>query len=435
MQNPHNKPKIATKKHIARLERERRQVNLIRWISIGAISLVVLMIGFGTFNENYLKLRKPAAEVNGEVITVGYWRERVQLQRMNLLNNLQYYQFLQQNFGFDTSQQQQQIYFQLQAEEYFGEQVLNRLVDEALIRQEAERRGITVTEPELEERIRAAYDYYPNGSPTPTITPTSFEYPTLTNEQLAIYAPTATATATPTPTATPTNTADPSLVATFTATATATEAPATVTPIPELPTSTNTPYTLEGFREQYEKSIEGIRDYKVSEETYRSAYRNQIYYEKLFAEITKETARVEEQVLARHILVETEAEATAISELLASGVDFAKLAKEYSSDPGSAVLGGNLEWFGRGVMVAEFEEASFTQEIGVIGDPVKTQFGYHFIQVVTRQERPLSSTDYEQKQQTVFNDWLTQFREDAQTAGGIITYDHWKNSLPPLNLQ
>ncbi|HVF24600.1 MAG TPA: hypothetical protein VNA23_01850, partial [Anaerolineales bacterium] len=58
-------PRVVTKKHIARLERERRQVNLIRTIAVAGIVLVVLLLGYGYLNLNVLQLRKPVAEVNG----------------------------------------------------------------------------------------------------------------------------------------------------------------------------------------------------------------------------------------------------------------------------------------------------------------------------------------------------------------------------------
>lgn len=62
-----------------------------------------------------------------------------------------------------------------------------------------------------------------------------------------------------------------------------------------------------------------------------------------------------------------------------NGEDFAKLAEEYSDDPGSAVQGGDLDYFGQGVMVPEFNDKAFSMEIGEISDLVETQFGYHII--------------------------------------------------------
>jgi parvulin-like peptidyl-prolyl isomerase len=145
-------PKIATKKHIARLERERQQVRLIQTVSITAIVIVVLLVAYGIFDSTYLKAHKPVAEVNGEKIALSYWQERLQLTRLNLANNLQQYQYYQQNFGMDLSQQIQQIQLYLQAPETLGNQVLNQLIDEALIRQEAQKRGITVSAEEVEAK-------------------------------------------------------------------------------------------------------------------------------------------------------------------------------------------------------------------------------------------------------------------------------------------
>ena len=66
---------------------------------------------------------------------------------------------------------------------------------------------------------------------------------------------------------------------------------------------------------------------------------------------------------------------------LIKGADFAKLAKEYSSDPGSARKGGDLGWFRKGMMVPEFEKAAFSGRVGVIQKPIKTNYGYHIIKV------------------------------------------------------
>ncbi|HKY55804.1 MAG TPA: SurA N-terminal domain-containing protein, partial [Anaerolineales bacterium] len=146
-------PKIVTKKHIARLERERRQVRLIRAIAIGGVVVVLLLLLYGYLNLNVFQLQKPVAEVNGEVITIGEWQERVRFQRVNLLNLYNTYVFYQQNFGMDTTQQQQEASFYLQTPEALGQQVIDQMIDEVLIRQEAEKRGITVSEEEIQKEI------------------------------------------------------------------------------------------------------------------------------------------------------------------------------------------------------------------------------------------------------------------------------------------
>jgi parvulin-like peptidyl-prolyl isomerase len=207
---------------------------------------------------------------------------------------------------------------------------------------------------------------------------------------------------------------------------TATTAPSTPTPVPELPTASPTPYTLEGFQEEFKTTLDSFAEFGVSEQTIRGIYEAQLYREKLQAELTQDLPPTEEQVLARHILVETEEEANAIYERLQNGEDFAAVALETSQDTGSAANGGVLDWQPRSFFVTEFGDAAFSQEIGEIGQPVKTDFGYHIIQVIAREDIALNATQYEQKKETVFTDWLTATREDSD----ITTYEGWKQVVP-----
>lgn len=94
----------------------------------------------------------------------------------------------------------------------------------------------------------------------------------------------------------------------------------------------------------------------------------------------------QEMVRARHILVKTEDEAKALRQQLVDGADFAELAQQHSTDTGSAVRGGDLGWFGRGVMVEPFEKAAFALEVGEISEPVETSFGYHLILVEEKEQ-------------------------------------------------
>lgn len=95
---------------------------------------------------------------------------------------------------------------------------------------------------------------------------------------------------------------------------------------------------------------------------------------------------IPEKIDVRHILVETEEEAQEILTSLNAGEDFAELAKEHSQDPGSAEQGGNLGSSTRGQFVAEFEKVAFALPVGEYSEPVKTQHGYHIIEVLQRQE-------------------------------------------------
>jgi len=92
--------------------------------------------------------------------------------------------------------------------------------------------------------------------------------------------------------------------------------------------------------------------------------------------------RVEEQRRASHILVKTREEADKLAQQLRKAPGrFAELAKKHSQDPGSAEKGGDLGYFGRGMMVPAFEEAAFRQKEGEIGAPVQSDFGWHIIRV------------------------------------------------------
>lgn len=105
-----------------------------------------------------------------------------------------------------------------------------------------------------------------------------------------------------------------------------------------------------------------------------------------YFEEKKDDLKEEEQVKARHILVETEKEAKEISKKLADGEDFADLAKENSKDEGSKVSGGDLGLFGKGEMVPEFDEAAFSLELNKISEPIKSEHGYHIIEVLEKNE-------------------------------------------------
>jgi peptidyl-prolyl cis-trans isomerase C len=97
----------------------------------------------------------------------------------------------------------------------------------------------------------------------------------------------------------------------------------------------------------------------------------------------------EEEIHARHILVEDEAQAKTAAERVKKGEDFAKVAAELSKDPGSGKEGGDLGWFSKERMVPEFAEAAFKLQKGQISDPVKSQFGWHVIKVEDKRSKPL----------------------------------------------
>jgi peptidyl-prolyl cis-trans isomerase D len=128
-----------------------------------------------------------------------------------------------------------------------------------------------------------------------------------------------------------------------------------------------------------------------------------------------------EQVRASHILLKTEgtddaavkAKAEDLLKQARAGADFADLARKYSEDDASAKNGGDLDYFGRGRMVPEFDQAVFAMTPGQISEPVKTQYGYHIIKLVDR-KNATTRTLTEVRQQIM--DQLAYERAQAQTS-------------------
>ncbi|MEZ5850633.1 MAG: peptidylprolyl isomerase [Hyphomicrobiaceae bacterium] len=104
-------------------------------------------------------------------------------------------------------------------------------------------------------------------------------------------------------------------------------------------------------------------------------------------------SKPQEEVRARHILVESEVKAKEVFELIAHGAEFEKMAKEHSKDPGSRENGGDLGYFRRGQMVPVFEEAAFRLKAGEVSQPFKSQFGWHIMKVEDKRQKGLPPFD------------------------------------------
>jgi foldase protein PrsA len=152
-----------------------------------------------------------------------------------------------------------------------------------------------------------------------------------------------------------------------------------------------------GMKEYYEQAL---AQYGITEELLKDNIRTDLQLSAIVrSKIEVSEAEVEEyfrenqddfnipeEIDVRHILVETEKEAEEVLALLRAGEDFAELAKEHSQDPGSADKGGALGFNGRGSFVKEFEDAAFALPVGEYSEPVKTEHGYHIIEVLERKE-------------------------------------------------
>lgn len=194
----------------------------------------------------------------------------------------------------------------------------------------------------------------------------------------------------------------------------------------------------ESFQGNEEELLTVLDYYGISMESFRDDARLNLLVRKIAmtqVEDSEEEARQffdehrylfdeADEVEARHILLETEAEAIAVLEQLNEGGDFAELAAEYSLDSSNKDQAGYLGFFGRGMMVPAFEEAAFSMEIGEISEPIETDFGFHIIEVLDRQEGSeavyedvrelVSEAMIEEKIPVIINDLVMSLYEEAE---------------------
>ena len=127
--------------------------------------------------------------------------------------------------------------------------------------------------------------------------------------------------------------------------------------------------------------LEQVANNAVSDEAVQAAY------DERFADAEPST-----EFNASHILVETEEKAQELVTELEGGADFADLAREHSTGP-SGPNGGDLGWFGKGMMVPEFEEAVVSLEVGGVSAPVQTQFGWHVVKLNETRDQEAPTLD------------------------------------------
>ncbi len=407
---------------MAHAERERI---LTRYLLIGTGIILFIafgLIGYGFISENFITPNQPVAFVNGETILTDDLQTRVKYERQLLVNQYigtfnQVSQFAgEPNLVSLFTNQLTQIELQLDNTEFFGQEVLNSLIDEELLRQEAAKMGITVSDEEIDQAVEEAFGFFENGTPVPTSSPVALPTSTLSAEQLALVSPT------PQPTSAPTNTPDAE------ATATPADTAPDAEPTPTLaPTLVPTEFTRDLFETTQQEVINSFdQSIGFDGEDLRNLITIQELQQRVFEEVSADVPTEEEQVWARHILVEDEETAQEVLDLLADGDDWTELAGDFSTDESNKNRGGDLGWFGSGRMVAPFEAAAFALDIGEISEPVQTDFGWHIIQVLGKELRSLSTAEIQTLQAQAFDTWLVEVRTPAD----IEILDIWIGRVP-----
>jgi parvulin-like peptidyl-prolyl isomerase len=380
------------------------------------------VLGYGLLQTYIFEPNSPVTTVNGVEIKTGDYQKRVKYERYLL--DRQLIQIQQQLDSMPQSEDSQDQFTQMLRNQYiqFASQLqqqrtgidrltLDEMTNDELVKAEAAARNITVSEEEVTEQINRVVANQGGGLTEAAASETSTAWAEA-SATAALW--------TPTPTFTP----SPTLTTTTELTPTATPVD---TPTPE-PTPTFNIIKGDDLSNQYNQWLTALTEATgITEADYHSYIRVNLLREKLAEAIGNEVPKKGEQTDARHILVETEEEAQEVVERLKAGEDFADLATELSTDSFSASQGGNLGFAPPGRYVAEFDEALSSLPIGQVSEPIKSEFGWHIIEVLAREERELSPTDYSQQQRQAYQDWLDEARQAAQIE------DFWTQEKAPAD--
>ncbi|MFQ5923149.1 MAG: peptidylprolyl isomerase [Anaerolineales bacterium] len=339
---------------------------------------VVGLVVYGFVQVRVVQPTQPIAIIGDGEITTAEFQGRVSLAQWNLTNQYSNLQQILQILGDDpetlsTYQSQlTNIGQQLANPLFMGGSILDLLIEEELLEQEVARRGIEVSESEIDSFIEESLGFF--------------------GEQEA-----------------------------------ATPAPA----VDGTPNPTATPYTRELFESNFEAYLTNVGAFGVDEETLRAEARARLVRERLEANFEDQVDETQEQVWARHILVEDEQQATDLLARIQDGEEWGDMASEFSLDESNKEQGGDLGWFGRGRMVEPFEEAAFDGEIGEIVGPVETDFGWHLIEILGHEVRELDASSFRIAVSQALNSWIAEARETAE----IEIMDYWVDRVPspPFN--
>lgn len=388
-------------KHASRAEQERQMRRLIIGGVIAVAVIVIGLLSVGIVESQVIVPNQVVADVNGERIVYRDYAKRVTYERALLLTQwYQYEQFIQL-FGADPNtetfyrSQQNLIVLDLEDAAALGRETLDTMIEEALIRQEAESLGITVTEEEIDQALEEERGFFRDGTPTPA--PTFTAFPTGTPFATPIGA-----TATFTPEPSPTATEGPEL---------------TPTPSPS-PFPTATPFTVEGYQDDLTAFEDDLR---LATNLSLADYRRLIIEPRLLREkvrdaIFADVAIVAPQVRARRIVLnpsDTELFAEII-ERLQDGEDFVALAREFSLDPNAQIDGGDLGYFDLGQIgdaTDDFNKAVFNAEVGLITNQLVTADGLLIVEVLDKRDRVVDDSEIVQRREELFAPWLTDRRD------------------------
>ncbi|MEZ4667494.1 MAG: peptidylprolyl isomerase [Anaerolineae bacterium] len=418
---PGKKPPQIQREYHSHAEREQQ---IQRWIIRGtliAVGLVILVLAITVIIDAFVIPNQVVASVDGQNISISQFQKRVRLERYlrnqqltNLINTYSSFGYTQEQIGQQLQSQEPYATWirELQVPDQMGLNVVNTLVDEQLIRNAAKEKGITVTQAEIDKKVEDFFQFTPvqdisseataevTATVEPTVTPTPYVSPT--------PSPTATLTPVPEITATPSSTP--------------------IATLPPEPTKT-ADEAQKAFQTDRDTFFRDVRkNTGMSDGDINAYFELRALQDALTSNVAADITKTGMFVNVRHILVATEEEAQDILSAIENGESFSDLAKSISTDTGSGANGGELGWAPVTQYVKEFQEAARTAEIGAIVGPVKTEFGYHIIQVRAREDRELSDSELEQAKSGAFSTWFDEYK--ASKTDKTQTNSVWANYVP-----
>jgi hypothetical protein len=429
-----SQPQIVSKKHLARVERERRQNRIILGASIAIIIVVVGLLSYGSIQQYIIEPRQPVARVGENAITTHEFQSYASYLRFQYIQQYATYaSYLQM---FSTSAEETQTYlaqywsqFNYQLEPTtLGQEALDQVINFSLARQYADENDITISEEDIDRAVEEFFGYSPAG--TPTLAPTREILPTSTLSplQMTLVPPTATATLAPTAVITETLTVTPTATLEPTATQAPTATASGPTPTSE-PLPTATEYTLDAYEANYTNYIDYLdSEVGISAADLRWIIEMRLYQDAVYEVITADVAESQEEVWARRIVVADEETAQTVLTRLDNNEDFAVLALELSLDTNTNAKGGDMGWFGIGTQETELEKVAFNLNIGQTSAPIQTTLGWEIIQVLGHEIRQLTDDELNQARSSVFEIWLDQQRDQRD----VQVFDIWTDRVPTV---
>jgi len=363
----------------SRLRREAATEKYLVWGAIALALVVVALITYGIIDQEVLQAREPVAVVYGTPITTAQFQDRVRFERLQLRMQLQQYMQMQQSMaGSGQAQDGTATYIQQaivglrnrlapESALQVGEQALDGLIREELVRQEAEERSISVSPDELQTEIELQFGYDREQANLPVATPPVTETETLTE----------TAPVMPTP----------------------------------------TPMTEADFQERYQAFIENnLQPLDVSESQFRSWIKASLLEQRLRDAMMAELPQEADQVKIRFLTVDDEARAQDLLGRLEAGEDFEALADEVEAAEEGFGIGSELQWYPQSLLEEvvganlgeDTVERVFTMEAGERIGPIPNPDGTRFsvVEVVGHEERELTESHLSQLAADEFDAWL-----------------------------